>query len=87
MEWLQKALETKADCTQAAVFLGNLAYEYHSQGRIDRAAEILEAARPHRPKDAALAGEIQRPRIRGASRYPALCWGAECPKTKRLRLT
>lgn len=40
--------------------LRNLAYEYHGQGRNDRAAEVLEAARPHRPKDAALAGEIDQ---------------------------
>lgn len=92
MEWLQKALEAKPDYTDAAVFLGNLAfdakwwdraeaaymqalkqgnregleglrnlaYEYHQQGRTDRAAEVLEAARPLRPKDAALAGEIDQ---------------------------
>jgi tetratricopeptide (TPR) repeat protein len=92
MEWLQKSLDLKPDYTDAAVFLGNLAfdskwwdrasaaylqalakgnregleglrnlaYEFHQQGRNDRAAEILEAARPLRPKDAALAGEIEQ---------------------------
>lgn len=90
MEWLQKALEAKPDYTDAAVFLGNLAfeskwwdrseaaylqaltkgnkegleglrnlaYEFHQQGRNDRAAEVLLAAQPLRPKDATLAGEI-----------------------------
>ena len=38
--------------------LRNLAYEFHQQGRNDRAAEVLESARPLRPKDGALASEI-----------------------------
>lgn len=37
--------------------LRNLAYEYHSQGRNDRAAQVLEGALALRPKDAALKGE------------------------------
>ena len=40
--------------------LRNLAYEYHQQGRNDRAAQVLEAALPLRPKDAALPGEIRQ---------------------------
>lgn len=92
MEWLQKSMELKPDYTDAAVFLGNLAfdskwwdraeaaylqalgkgnregleglrnlaYEFHQQGRNDRAAEVLEAARPLRPKDATLAGEVDQ---------------------------
>jgi tetratricopeptide (TPR) repeat protein len=38
--------------------LRNLAYEYHSQGRNDRAAGILEGALALRPKDASLKGEV-----------------------------
>lgn len=92
MEWLQKALEQKPDYTDAAVFLGNLAfearwwdrseaaylqalaqgnkegleglrnlaYEFHGQGRNDRAAEALGKALAHRPKDAALAAEVKQ---------------------------
>jgi tetratricopeptide (TPR) repeat protein len=92
MEWLQKALSLKPDYTDAAIFLGNLAfdakwwdraeaaymdalragnregleglrnlaYEFHTQGRNDRAAEVLKAAAPLRPKDRALAGEIEQ---------------------------
>ncbi|HLP40000.1 MAG TPA: tetratricopeptide repeat protein, partial [Fibrobacteria bacterium] len=92
MEWLQKALAVKPDYTDAAIFLGNLAfdakwwdraeaaylealkagnregleglrnlaYEHHTQGRNDRAAEILAAAMPLRPKDAALKGEVEQ---------------------------
>jgi tetratricopeptide (TPR) repeat protein len=40
--------------------LRNLAYEYHSQGRDDRAAQTLEAAQPYRPKDPTLLGEIRQ---------------------------
>lgn len=92
MDCLQKALEYKPDFTDAAVFLGNLAfdskwwdraessylqalnagnkegleglrnlaYEYHGQGRNDRAAQILEAAVPMRPKDADLLAEARQ---------------------------
>lgn len=92
MEYLQKALLFKPDFTDAAVFLGNLAfdakwwdraetayiqalkagnregleglrnlaYEYHSQGRNDRAAQVLGGAKPHRPGDKTLAGEIEQ---------------------------
>jgi tetratricopeptide (TPR) repeat protein len=92
MEYLQKALVFKPEFTDAAVFLGNLAfdakwwdraegayvqalkagnregleglrnlaYEYHSQGRNDRAAQVLSGAKPHRPGDKALAGEIEQ---------------------------
>lgn len=92
MEWLQKALDANSGYTDAAVFLGNLAfeakwwdraegaylhalargnregleglrnlaYEFHTQRRNDRAAEVLEAARTHRPKDATLAAEISQ---------------------------
>lgn len=92
MEWLQKALLVKPDYTDAAVFLGNLAfdakwwdraessylqalgkgnregleglrnlaYEYHQQGRNDRAAEVLAAAVPLRAKDKALADEVEQ---------------------------
>ena len=92
MDCLQKALEYKPDFTDAAVFLGNLAfdskwwdraessylqalkagnkegveglrnlaYEYHGQGRNDRAAQILEAALAVRPKDAALQAEVRQ---------------------------
>ncbi len=92
MEYLQKALLFKPDFTDAAIFMGNLAfdakwwdraeaayiqalkagnregleglrnlaYEYHSQGRNDRAAQVLSGAKPHRPGDKALAGEIEQ---------------------------
>lgn len=83
MEYLQKALLIKPDYTDAAVFLGNLAfdskwwdraeaaylqalgggnkegmeglrnlaYEFHQQGRNDRAVEILEKALKKKEKD------------------------------------
>jgi tetratricopeptide (TPR) repeat protein len=92
MEYLQKALVFKPDFTDAAVFLGNLAfdakwwdraessyllalksgnregleglrnlaYEYHQQGRNDRAAQVLAAAVPLRPGDKALTGEVDQ---------------------------
>jgi tetratricopeptide (TPR) repeat protein len=92
MEYLQKALVFKPDFTDAAVFLGNLAfdakwwdraeasylqalkagnregleglrnlaYEYHQQGRNDRAAQVLAAAVPLRPGDKTLAGEVEQ---------------------------
>jgi tetratricopeptide (TPR) repeat protein len=40
--------------------LRNLAYEYHTQNRDDRAAQILEEALPYRPKDATLQTEIRQ---------------------------
>jgi tetratricopeptide (TPR) repeat protein len=90
MEYLQKALAYKPEFTDAAVFLGNLAfdakwwdraeasylkalkagnregleglrnlaYEYHSQGRNDRAAQVLGGALPVRPDDKSLAEEV-----------------------------
>ncbi len=92
MEFLQKALAIKPEFTDAAVFLGNLAfdakwwdraegayvqalaggnreglegirnlaYEYHQQGRNDRAVQVLEKALPHRPKDRALLEELNQ---------------------------
>jgi tetratricopeptide (TPR) repeat protein len=92
MEYLQKALDAKPDFTDAAVFLGNLAfdakwwdrseaayalalkqgnkegleglrnlaYEYHQQGRNDRAVQILAAALPLRPKDANLRSDLEQ---------------------------
>jgi tetratricopeptide (TPR) repeat protein len=38
--------------------LRNLAYEYHGQGRDDRAAQILDSALTYRPKDVTLQTEI-----------------------------
>ena len=90
MEFLQKALAIKPDYTDAAVFLGNLAfdakwwdraeaayqqalaggnhegmegirnlaYEFHQQGRNDRAVQVLEGALPKSPKDRALIEEL-----------------------------
>lgn len=40
--------------------LRNLAYEYHGQGRDDRAAQVLEAALPFRAKDPTLQSEIRQ---------------------------
>jgi tetratricopeptide (TPR) repeat protein len=40
--------------------LRNLAYEYHSQGRNDRAAQVLDSALTYRPKDATLQTEIRQ---------------------------
>jgi tetratricopeptide (TPR) repeat protein len=40
--------------------LRNLAYEYHQQGRNDRAAQVLGSAVPYRPNDKALAGEVEQ---------------------------
>jgi tetratricopeptide (TPR) repeat protein len=40
--------------------LRNLAYEYHQQGRNDRAAQVLGSAVPFRPNDKALAGEVEQ---------------------------
>ena len=103
MEYLQKALGFKPDFTDAAVFLGNLAfdakwwdraessylqalkagnregleglrnlaYEYHQQGRNDRAAQVLAGAMPLRPKDATLAGEVRQYRDLAKENKPA----------------
>jgi tetratricopeptide (TPR) repeat protein len=92
MDWLQKALELKPDYADAAVFLGNLAfdakwwdrseaaylqalkqgnregleglrnlaYEFHQQGRNDRAVQILSAAEPLRPKDFNLHADLEQ---------------------------
>ena len=92
MEFLQKALAIKPDYTDAAVFLGNLAfdakwwdraesaylqalsggnregleglrnlaYEFHQQGRNDRAVQVLEAALPKHPKDRTLIEELDQ---------------------------
>jgi len=92
MEYLQKALVLKPDYTDAAVFLGNLAfdsrwwdraeaaymealaggnreglegirnlaYEFHQQGRNDRAVQVLEKALPLRPKDQPLRDELEQ---------------------------
>jgi len=92
MEFLEKALVIKPDYTDAAVFLGNLAfdakwwdraeaaytqalaggnregleglrnlaYEFHQQGRNDRAAQVLEAVLPKRPKDRVLIEELDQ---------------------------
>jgi len=38
--------------------LRNLAYEFHQEGRNDRAVQILEGALPKRPKDRVLLDEI-----------------------------
>jgi len=40
--------------------LRNLAYEYHTQGRDDRATQILQGAQPYQPKDASLQAEIRQ---------------------------
>lgn len=40
--------------------LRNLAYEYHQQGRNDRAVQVLELALPKRPKDKALLQELEQ---------------------------
>jgi tetratricopeptide (TPR) repeat protein len=92
MEYLQKALAFKPDFSDAAVFLGNLAfdakwwdraetsylqalktgnregleglrnlaYEFHSQGRNDRAAQVLGGAVPLRASDKTLSGEVEQ---------------------------
>ncbi len=92
MDCLQRALSFKPDFTDAAVFMGNLAfdakwwdraeaayvealrggnkegleglrnlaYEYHQQGRNDRASQVLSAALPLRPKDPALKAEVEQ---------------------------
>jgi tetratricopeptide (TPR) repeat protein len=38
----------------------NLAYEFHQQGRNDRAVQVLEGALPQRPKDKALLEELEQ---------------------------
>jgi tetratricopeptide (TPR) repeat protein len=102
MEYLQKALGFKPDFTDAAVFLGNLAfdakwwdraeaaylqalksgnkegleglrnlaYEYHQQGRNDRAGQVLGAALPLRPNDKTLAGEVEQYRALEKEKKP-----------------
>ncbi|MEO6095443.1 MAG: tetratricopeptide repeat protein [Fibrobacteria bacterium] len=102
MEYLQKALEFKPDFTDAAVFLGNLAfdakwwdraeaaylqalkggnkegleglrnlaYEYHQQGRNDRAGQVLGAASPLRPNDKTLATEVEQYRALEKEKKP-----------------
>ncbi|HKP96556.1 MAG TPA: tetratricopeptide repeat protein [Fibrobacteria bacterium] len=103
MEYLQKALAYKPEFTDAAVFLGNLAfdakwwdraeasylqalragnregleglrnlaYEYHSQGRNDRASQVLEGALPIRPNDKGLAEEVVQYRALEKDKRPA----------------
>lgn len=92
MDWLQKALALKPGFSDAAVFLGNLAfdakwwdraetayadamkagnregleglrnlaYEFHTLGRNDRAAEVMEKALGLQPKNAELSRETQQ---------------------------
>jgi tetratricopeptide (TPR) repeat protein len=102
MEYLQKALVFKPEFTDAAVFLGNLAfdakwwdraeaaylqalksgnkegleglrnlaYEYHQQGRNDRAGQVLGAAVPLRPNDKTLATEVEQYRALEKEKKP-----------------
>jgi tetratricopeptide (TPR) repeat protein len=92
MDWLQKALAVKPGYSDAAVFLGNLAfdaqwwdraetayadamkagnregleglrnlaYEFHTLGRNDRAAEVLEKALGAQPKNVELKREVEQ---------------------------
>jgi tetratricopeptide (TPR) repeat protein len=51
--------------------LRNLAYEYHQQGRNDRAAQVLGSAVPLRPNDNTLSGEVGQYRALEKEKKPA----------------
>jgi tetratricopeptide (TPR) repeat protein len=51
--------------------LRNLAYEYHQQGRNDRAVQVLANAVPLRPKDGTLAEEVEQYRALEKEKAPA----------------